>query len=121
MQETLLIFSGIITGLLGGMLGVGGALFVIPVLVYFMGFSQKLAQGTALAMMLPPIGILAVLNYYQKGLVEIKSAAILCFGCLLGGWLGSKLAISMPTATLQKIFGAYLIIIGSKMLFFSGK
>ncbi|MDX1919920.1 MAG: sulfite exporter TauE/SafE family protein [Candidatus Caenarcaniphilales bacterium] len=121
MQELILISLGIFTGFLGGMLGVGGALFVIPALVYIFGFSQKLAQGTALAMMLPPIGILAVITYYEKGFIEIKSAIILCLGCVLGGWLGAKLAVNLPTATLQKIFGAYLIIIGSKMLFFSSK
>jgi uncharacterized protein len=113
------IFLGGLTGVLSGMLGVGGALFVIPALVVFFGFSQGMAQGTALAMMLPPMGILGVLVYHQKGLVDVKTAIVLCIASAIGTFAGSKLAMQIPISFLQKIFGFYLIGIGLYMVFFA--
>ena len=78
--------------------------------------SQHEAQGTSLAMMLPPIGILAVLNYHQKGMVDWKIAAILCITFLAGSFLGSRAAIALPADTVKKIFGSIIIIVGIKMI-----
>jgi uncharacterized membrane protein YfcA len=112
-----LIVIGIITGVMAGMLGIGGAIIMIPALVYFMGFSQQLAQGTSLAVMLPPIGILAAYNYYKAGHVDIKFALILAGAFLVGSYFGSKYALTLPQATLKKIFGVLLILVAAKMLF----
>jgi uncharacterized membrane protein YfcA len=116
--STLLILTGIgiITGALAGMLGIGGAIIMIPALVYFLGFSQQMAQGTSLAVMLPPIGILATYNYYKVGHVNIKYALILAAFFLVGSYFGSKLALTLPQATLKKAFGILLLLVAAKML-----
>jgi hypothetical protein len=112
-----LIVIGIITGVMAGMLGIGGAIIMIPALVYFMGFSQQMAQGTSLAVMLPPIGILAAYNYYKAGQVDIKVAIILAVCFLAGSYFGSKWAINIPQPILKKIFGVLLLLVAAKMLF----
>jgi len=116
--STLLILTGIgiLTGALSGMLGIGGAIIMIPALVYFLGFSQQMAQGTSLAVMLPPIGILAAYNYYKVGHVNIKYALILAAFFLVGSYFGSKLALNLPQATLKKAFGILLLLVAAKML-----
>ncbi len=112
----ILIAIGIITGAMAGMLGIGGAIIMIPALVYFMGFSQQMAQGTSLAVMLPPIGILAAYNYYKAGHVDIKFALILAGTFLIGSYFGSKYALTLPQAALKKIFGILLLLVAAKML-----
>ena len=113
----ILIAIGIVTGAMAGMLGIGGAIIMIPALVYFMGFSQQMAQGTSLAVMLPPIGILAAYNYYKAGHVDIKFALILAATFLIGSYFGSRFALTLPQATLKKIFGVLLLLVAVKMLF----
>lgn len=113
----ILLGIGIITGIMAGMLGIGGAIIMIPALVYFMGFSQQTAQGTSLAVMLPPIGILAAYNYYKAGHVDMKFALILAGAFLIGSYFGSKYALTLPQATLKKIFGVLLLLVAVKMLF----
>jgi uncharacterized protein len=112
----LLVAIGILTGAMAGMLGIGGAIIMIPALVYFMGFSQQMAQGTSLAVMLPPIGILAAYNYYKAGHVDVKFAIILAVTFLIGSYFGSKLALTLPQAVLKKIFGVLLLLVAAKML-----
>ena len=111
-----LIVIGIITGVMAGMLGIGGAIIMIPALVYFMGFSQQMAQGTSLAVMLPPIGIIAAYNYYKAGQVDIKFAIILAVCFLVGSYFGSKLALSLPQPILKKVFGVLLLFVAARML-----
>lgn len=113
----ILIIIGIITGVMAGMLGIGGAIIMIPALVFFMGFSQQMAQGTSLAVMLPPIGIIATYNYYKAGHVDMKVALILAACFLVGSYFGSKYALTLPQATLKKIFGILLLLVAAKMLF----
>jgi uncharacterized protein len=112
----ILIVIGIVTGFMAGMLGIGGAIIMIPALVYFLGISQQTAQGTSLAVMLPPIGILAAYNYYKAGQVNIKFALILAAFFLVGSFFGSKLALNIPQALLKKIFGVLLLLVAAKML-----
>jgi uncharacterized protein len=113
----LLIVIGIITGFMAGMLGIGGAIIMIPALVFFMGFSQQTAQGTSLAVMLPPVGILAAYNYYKAGQVDIKFAVILAVCFLIGSYFGSKTALTLSQPVLKKIFGGLLLLVAVKMLF----
>ncbi len=112
----ILLGIGIITGAMAGMLGIGGAIIMIPALVYIMGFSQQTAQGTSLAVMLPPVGIIAAYNYYKAGQVNIKFALILAGAFLIGSYFGSKLALNISQETLKKIFAVLLIIVAVKML-----
>jgi uncharacterized membrane protein YfcA len=113
----IILVIGTITGVMAGMLGIGGGLVVIPALVMIMGLSQQTAQGTSLAMMLPPIGIIAVYNYYKAGHVDIKIALILAIAFLVGSYFGSKMAIRLPQEVLKKIFGIFLLLVAVKMLF----
>jgi len=110
---TLLV--GVIGGILSGFLGIGGGAIIIPALIIFFGFSQKLAQGTSLAAMVPPIGILAAYVYWKAGNVEIKSAIFIAAGILFGALIGGTLAQHLPDAILKKIFAIFLVIIAIKM------
>jgi uncharacterized membrane protein YfcA len=112
----ILIVIGVITGVMAGMLGIGGAIIMIPALVFLLGISQQTAQGTSLAVMLPPVGIIAAYNYYKAGYVNIKFAIILAVFFLIGSYFGSKLALSIPQAALKKIFGILLLLVAAKML-----
>ena len=112
----LYIAVGIVAGITGGLMGLGGGLIVIPLLVYVFGFSQHMAQGTTLAMMIPPIGIFAALTYYKQGYVNLPAAGLLCLGFLLGGYIGAKFAVSIPEVALRKIFGVFLLAIAGYMI-----
>ena len=112
----ILIVIGIITGVMAGMLGIGGAVIMIPALVYLLGISQQTAQGTSLAVMLPPIGIIAAWNYYKAGQVNLKFAIILAAFFIVGSYFGSKLALNLPQHLLKKIFGVLLLFVAAKML-----
>jgi len=112
----LLLAIGIITGILSGMLGIGGAIIMVPALVFLMGFSQHMAQGTSLAVMLPPIGIIAAYNYWKAGQVNLKFAIILVLAFLIGSYFGSKIALALPQPVLRKIFGILLLLVAAKML-----
>jgi uncharacterized protein len=119
MSITMLIFLiiiGIITGFMAGMLGIGGAIIMIPALVFFLGITQQTAQGTSLAVMLPPVGIIAAYNYYKAGHVNITFAIILAVFFLVGSYFGSKIALNLPQALLKKIFGVLLLLVAAKML-----
>ncbi|OFY65937.1 MAG: permease, partial [Bacteroidetes bacterium RBG_13_43_22] len=97
-------------------LGIGGAIIMVPALVFIMGFSQQMAQGTSLAVMLPPIGIIAAYNYWKVGQVNIKFALILAAAFIVGSYFGSKFALNIPQPVLKKIFGVLLILVAAKML-----
>jgi hypothetical protein len=112
----ILIVIGIITGVMAGMLGIGGAIIMIPALVYLLGISQQTAQGTSLAVMLPPVGVIAAYNYFKAGHVNIRFAIILAIFFLVGSYFGSKLAIKIPQEALKKIFGILLLLVAAKML-----
>jgi uncharacterized protein len=112
----IIVIIGIVAGAFSGFIGIGGGLIVVPALVYFLGFSQHEAQGTSLAMMLPPIGLLAVYNYYKVGHVDFKVSLILAITFILGSFFGSKLAISLSAETLKKAFGIIIILLGIKMI-----
>ncbi|NLV18633.1 MAG: sulfite exporter TauE/SafE family protein [Bacteroidetes bacterium] len=112
----ILLVVGTITGIMAGMLGIGGAVIMVPALIYILGFSQHMAQGTSMAVMLPPIGIIAAYNYWKAGQVNIKFALILVVTFLIGSYFGSKYALTLPQAVLKKIFAILLIIVAAKML-----
>jgi uncharacterized protein len=114
----IIILVGVAAGILGGMVGVGGGIIIVPALVYFIGFSQKTAQGTSLGLIMLPVGILGVLQYYKLGHVDFRVVGILAIGFLAGSYFGSKISLSLPQESVKKIFAVLLIIIAIKMLFF---
>jgi uncharacterized protein len=113
----ILIVIGLMAGTFGGLVGLGGGVIMIPAMVYLLGSDQIAAQGTSLAVMLPPVGILAVMNYYKAGHINIKYALIIAAAFTIGGYFGSKLAISIPVSTVRKIFAGSLIIIAIQLMF----
>lgn len=112
----ILIIVGTAAGVLSGLVGVGGGIIIVPALVLFLGFSQHQAQGTSLGLLLLPVGILAVINYYHKGYIDLKVIAVMSIAFVVGGWLGSKLAISLSQETVRKIFAVVLFYTAFKML-----
>lgn len=111
------LILGILAGTLSGLVGIGGGIILVPALVFLFGFSQHSAQGTTLALMVPPIGILAAWTYYQQGYVDLKIAGFVCAGFLLGGMLGARFATGLSNIMLERIFGIVLLFISLKMLF----
>ena len=113
----ILIVIGLLAGALGGFVGIGGGLIIVPALVFFLGMTQFQAQGTSLAMMLPPIGILAVLNYAKTDNVNWKYALILAGAFIIGGYFGSKLSLSLSPNAVRKAFGVLMILAAIKLIF----
>ncbi len=112
-----LLILGLVTGVLAGILGIAGGVFLIPALVMLFGFTQKMAQGTTIAVLLPPIGIGAAYFYYRSGNINIKAAVILAIGILIGGFVGAFMANKLPNEIIQKVFAVFMIGVGIKLLF----
>ena len=112
----LLLVVGLFAGVLSGLVGVGGGIIIVPSLVFFLGYTQQQAQGTSLGLLLLPIGILAVINYYNKGYIDVKAVGMMTITFVVGGWLGSKLAVSISQDTLRKIFAIILFYTAFRML-----
>ncbi len=108
---------GLVAGSLSGTIGIGGGIILVPALVLIFEFSQHQAQGTTLALMVPPIGIFAAYTYFKAGHVDIKAAAFICAGFVIGGLIGAKFAVNLPREILQKVFGFVLLTIGIYMIF----
>lgn len=113
----ILVIIGLMAGVFGGMFGIGGAIIMIPALVYFLGVDQHTAQGTSVAIMLPPIGLFAAYNYYKAGEVNIWYAIIIAVAFMIGGYFGSLLALKIPENLMKKIFGILLILVALRMIF----
>lgn len=117
MQNMGFLFLGAAAGIISGLVGIGGGVILVPSLIYFFGYSQHQAQGTTLALMVPPIGILAAYTYYREGFVDLAPAAMICLGFFLGGPVGSLFAMRIPDAILHRVFGIALLLISVKMIF----
>jgi len=112
----LYILIGILAGVFGGFLGLGGGVIIIPALIYFFKFSQHQAQGTAIATLLPPIGLLAAFKYYKSGNVNIPIAICIALGFFIGGYIGASLANKIPEEKLRFFFGLLLLALSLHLL-----
>jgi uncharacterized membrane protein YfcA len=112
----ILLAIGVLAGMLSGMVGVGGGIIIVPALVFFLGFTQHQAQGTSLAMMVPPIGIMAVYNYYRTGNVNLWAAGILCLTFFIGAYFGSKVSLKLDQASIKRVFGVVMLLVSIKFL-----
>jgi hypothetical protein len=112
MNLALLILIGFFAGLSTGVFGIGGGIIIVPGLVYLLGYPQHLAVGTSLAVLLPPVGLAAVLEYYRRGNVEIRSALVLAAALILGSWLSASLGNRISASMLKTGFGCFLVIVG---------
>lgn len=117
MNSIFIIATGFLAGVLGGFFGIGGGIIIIPVLVYFVGYSQHLAQGTTLAAMIPPIGLMAAIAYYKAGHVNFKAAALIAAGFFIGGWISGMFVQHVPEGVLRRSFAILLLLVAVKMWF----
>ncbi len=113
----LLTLVGLSAGFLAGTFGVGGGIIIVPALVFVFGMTQHEAQGTSLVVLLFPVGILAVWNYYKQGFVNFKFALVLIFFFVIGGYFGSLFSTNISDNLLKKIFGILMLIAGAHMVF----
>jgi uncharacterized membrane protein YfcA len=116
MNIVLYLLLGLVAGIFSGLFGLGGGIIIIPAMVFLFGMSQHQAQGTTLALMVPPIGLLAAWAYYKQGFVDLKMAAFICLGFFIGGLLGAEFAVGIPEPILKKIFGTALLLISLQMI-----
>jgi uncharacterized membrane protein YfcA len=113
----LLIVIGLAAGVASGVFGIGGGVLIVPGLVYLLGFSQHAATGTSLAILLPPVGVAAVLEYYRHGNVDLKAAFIVAAALLVGAWFGAVLANHVKGPYLRLAFGVFVVVIGFYLVF----
>ncbi|PSM50389.1 permease [Chroococcidiopsis sp. CCALA 051] len=113
----LALILGLTAGIISGMTGIGGGIIILPALVFLFGFSQDLAQGTTLAVLVPPIDFLAAWVYYKHGYTDIKIAALICLGFFFGGFLGAKIGTTLPSGVLAKLFAVVLLLSAIKVFF----
>src|SRR5882757_3789202 len=113
---SLLIVVGLAAGILSGLVGVGGGIIIVPALIFFLGFTQLQAQGTSLGLLLLPVGIFAVLNYYKAGHIDLKVVGFMSIAFIAGGWIGSKLALRLDQETVKKIFAIVLFYTAIRLL-----
>lgn len=116
-----LLLIGMCAGCLSGFIGIGGGLLIVPALMYFLGMSQMGAQGTSLALMLPPIGALAVMNYWKAGELDVRAAGIMVIAFVLGGWLGSRFALSLNPMKVRLAFGVLMLYAAVRMIISAGR
>lgn len=114
----LLLLLGLVAGTLSGLLGIGGGIIIVPALIFIFGMNQHMAQGTTLALMVPPIGLLAAWTYYKGGHVDLKMAGLICIGFFIGGLIGASMSLGIPEEALKRTFGVVFLVIAIKMTFF---
>jgi len=119
-QSISLALLGAVAGVASGVVGIGGGIILVPALVFLFGLSQHQAQGTTLALLVPPIGILAAWSYWKHGFVDLRIAGLICAGFVVGSVVGAKISIGLSEQLLQRIFGVTLLLISLKMIFAKG-
>ena len=116
MNIILYLLLGLVAGTFSGLIGIGGAIIIIPALVLLFGLSQHTAQGTTLALMIPPFGLLAAWTYYKSGFVDLKVAGLICLGFFVGGLVGARFATEISEQVLRRLFGVVLLLASLKMI-----
>lgn len=116
MEIALLLVVGLITGIAGGLFGIGGGTIIVPILIFMLGYGQLQAQGTSLAAMLLPVGIFGVLKYRKAGIFNLKCSLLIGFGLLIGAWPGAKLAVFMPKELLKLIYAFFLLYVSWRFI-----
>lgn len=119
-QLITLILIGLIAGILSGFVGIGGGVIMVPALIYFLHLSQFEAQGATLAVLVMPVGILGVMNYYKAGHINFNYSILIAVGFIVGSYFGSKHALKLPEYKVKFIFALLILYIAISMLWKSG-
>jgi uncharacterized protein len=106
---------GLAGGVLSGLFGIGGGVVIVPLLILFAGLTAKQAAGTSLAALLLPVGLLGVVEYWRAGYIDVRLAALVAVGILIGAFIGARLAIGLPNEVIQRAFGVLLVLIGLRL------
>lgn len=109
-MNILVVLLGLIVGVLVGLMGVGGGILLVPALVYLLRWDQHLAQGTSLLVLLPPLGLGALLVYWKQRNVDLAAGVVCAAGILVGAFLGSRLAVLTPARDLKGLFGLFMVL-----------
>src|SRR6185437_13324929 len=104
-----ILLLGVVAGILVGLLGIGGGIVMVPAMVYLLHMDQHLAQGTSLFVLLPPLGLGALRQYWKAGNVDLRAGILCALGMILGAWVGGLVAVPMSTPALKAWFGGYLM------------
>ncbi|MCX7726513.1 MAG: sulfite exporter TauE/SafE family protein [Chitinispirillaceae bacterium] len=115
-QFLIYVLIGCTAGLLAGLFGVGGGIVIVPALIYLLGFSPHTAVGTSIAVLLPPVGIAAFLEYYRRGCVDLKAAILIAISLIIASWLGATLTRKISGNMLRLIFGIFIMLFGLYMV-----
>jgi uncharacterized membrane protein YfcA len=113
----LVLGIGLAAGILSGVFGIGGGVIIVPALIYMAGFRQHSATGTSLAVLLPPIGIGAMWEYYRHGNVDLRVAMIMAVAVFAGGWIGAFVANRVAGPYLRLAFGLFVVVLGVSLIF----
>jgi hypothetical protein len=113
----LLLLIGLAAGLLSGFVGIGGGIVMVPALVWLLGYEQHQAQGTSLAVLVLPVVFLAAWNYHKVHPLDLKAVAIIAGAFVLGGFMGSKVALALPADIVKMVFGVFMIVAALKLIF----
>jgi uncharacterized membrane protein YfcA len=115
-STVLLVAIGLAAGVLSGVFGIGGGVVIVPALIYLAGFNQHGATGTSLAVLLPPIGLAAVWEYYRHDNVNFRAAMIIAVAVFVGGWLGALVANRLAGPYLRLAFGVFVVVLGLSLM-----
>ena len=116
-----LVIIGVVAGISSGFFGIGGGIVIVPALIYWVGYNQHRAVGTSLAVLLPPVGLAATLEYYRKGNVDIRAAMIIAVSMLLGGYVGAFVANKLSGPHLRLLFGLFVLGLGVYLIYGAAK
>lgn len=116
-----LVIIGVVAGISSGFFGIGGGIVIVPALIYWVGYNQHHAVGTSLAVLLPPVGLAATLEYYRKGNVDIRAAMIIAVSMLLGGYVGAFGANKLSGPHLRLLFGLFVLGLGVYLIYGAAK
>ncbi len=119
-QLLVLVLVGLLAGALSGFVGVGGGIIIVPAMIYFMNMNQMQAQGVSLALLMLPVGILGVMNYYKAGHIQFSYVLIIAIGFVLGNYVGSKYAMRVPEHKIKFLFALLMLFVAVQMLWKSG-
>jgi uncharacterized membrane protein YfcA len=115
------VVLGLVVGMLSGVLGLGGGIFLVPALIFLFHFSPHQAQGTSLGVLIPPIGLFAALEYYRRGLIDFSVVGLICLGFVFGAYAGAFFVDRVPVPLMRRVFGFFMFFVALQMVFTSAE